>query len=330
VTARSTGDTASRADHGAAARSGPPKVILLGPQRHDPIVASVLTSAGISGPVATITAGWQEREEDDRELHDHLGGRTVNLRLYARTEEIFARDRELRAAYRMRQEALRKVREIYALRLSYAMDAARELLRLKGDVTLLGPERLAAVEAVRLLDRRHLERASEIQDAFQARFRPRERAAVAEARREIAEILHGVSAVAIAGGQVAVLVNRLLLTGISDLIASKPIVAWSAGAMAISDRIILFHDDPPHGAGNAEAFLAGLGLAPGIVPLPHARKRLKLDDAARVSLFARRFAPAIAVVLEKGNRVDWDGRRWKPGIGTTGLREDGDVLEMSA
>lgn len=329
MTERYAGD-AARVGRDAAGRGAPPKVILLGPQRHDPIVAGVLASAGISGTIATITAGWQEREEDDRELHDHLGGRTVNLRLYARTEEIFARDRELQAAYRMRQEALRRVREIYALRLSYAMDAARELLRRKGDVSLLGPERLAAIEAVRLLDKRHLERASEIQAAFQERFRPRDRPAVAEVRREIGEILEGASAVAIAGGQVAVLVNRLLLTSIRDLIASKPIVAWSAGAMAISDRIILFHDDPPHGPGNAEAFLAGLGLAPGIVPLPHARKRLNLDDPARVSLFARRFAPAIPVVLEKGSRVDWDGRRWNPASGTAGLREDGDVLEMSA
>lgn len=54
---------------------------------------------------------------------------------------------------------------------------------------------------------------------------------------------------------------------------------------------------------------AGLGLARGVVALPHARRRLKLDDALRVRLIAQRFAPARAFALDEGARVWCEGRR---------------------
>ena len=64
------------------------KVILLGPQRRptvDVVARSLgLGREGLDGPVATVTAGWQEREPDDGELTALLGGRAVNLSLYRR------------------------------------------------------------------------------------------------------------------------------------------------------------------------------------------------------------------------------------------------------
>lgn len=36
------------------------------------------------GAIATINAGWQERESDSVELADVLGGRMTNLQLYRR------------------------------------------------------------------------------------------------------------------------------------------------------------------------------------------------------------------------------------------------------
>ena len=48
------------------------RIVLLGPQRRPTLegVARSLALAGpgVSGPVATVTAGWQEREPDDGEL----------------------------------------------------------------------------------------------------------------------------------------------------------------------------------------------------------------------------------------------------------------------
>jgi hypothetical protein len=62
----------------------------------------------------------------------------------------------------------------------------------------------------------------------------------------------------------------------------------------------------------------------GMVPLPHARARLLLDDKPRMTVFARRFAPARCVLLENGTRVDTDSDGTCP-PGTQVLAEDGRV-----
>jgi len=104
---------------------------------------------------------------------------------------------------------------------------------------------------------------------------------------------------------VEILLNRLRLFGIGDLAASMPVIAWSAVAMALSERVVLFHDHPVHGPNNAEGADSGLGLFTGVVPLPHARQRLNLDDTGRVGVLARRCAPARCVTLDPGAVVAW-------------------------
>ena len=47
-------------------------VILLGPQRLSPTVGDEVEQRGITGTVAMITAGWQEREEEDDEFREVL------------------------------------------------------------------------------------------------------------------------------------------------------------------------------------------------------------------------------------------------------------------
>jgi hypothetical protein len=134
----------------------------------------------------------------------------------------------------------------------------------------------------------------------------------------------------IAGGHVAVLLGRLRLFDLTALVDSRPVIAWSAGAMAVCDRVVLYHDSPPQGPGNPEVLDAGLALCRGIVALPHARKRLKLDDPVRVALFARRFSPATCVVLDEGARLEWNGREWTAGPGTFRLERRGALRPMPA
>ena len=81
--------------------------------------------------------------------------------------------------------------------------------------------------------------------------------------------------------------------------AAAPVIAWSAGAMALTDRIVLFHDRAPQGPGHPEVYGSGLSVLRDVVLLPHARARLLLDDAPRMAVFARRFAPARCVLLEQ-------------------------------
>jgi hypothetical protein len=67
--------------------------------------------------------------------------------------------------------------------------------------------------------------------------------------------------------------------------------------MAIADRVVLFHDNPPQGPGAAEVLDRGLGLCPNMVPLPQPETRLRINDRERISVLVRRFAPASCLAL---------------------------------
>ncbi len=309
-------------------------VILLGPQRLQPIlkhaVADVDALVGGRGRLAVVTAGWEERELEIQELDAHVGGRATNLEIFHRVEDIFRRDPEILAGMRRRHDALRELQELYRLRLNHGLLAVRELLARQGNATLLAAERAAAIDAVRALDAAHLRRVAEVDAEFEARTRPGERKVVVEHRRELARILAECSILCLAGGHVGVLLHRLRLFDVLGLHGARPVIAWSAGAMACCERIVLFHDSPPQGAGDAEVYERGLGLVPGVVALPHARARLLLDDRQRVSLFAKRFAPAQAFALDPTHRLDRLDGRLRAHPGTCVLGADGSVGEAAA
>jgi hypothetical protein len=130
-------------------------------------------------------------------------------------------------------------------------------------------------------------------------------------------VLADAAALVIAGGHVGVLAEVLHLFNVAAALNGAPVIAWSAGAMALTDRIVLFHDRAPQGPGHPEVYGSGLSLLRDVVLLPHARARLRLGDTSRMTVFARRFAPARCVPLEAGTRIDVpaDGA-WPPGIRT--------------
>ena len=307
-----------------------PTLLVLGPQRFQPTLRPVLDSIGVRGPVAVVTAGWQERELEDGELREHLDCEVTNLELYARYEEAVGQDGELAAALRERQEQLQELQALYRVQLDHALAAARELLERSSRSAALLEQRSSAVRALRAVDRQHLQRIARIHEAFERRFEPARRPAVARLRERLAQQLEPCAALAIAGGHVAVLLNRLRLFDLPQLAGERPIVAWSAGAMALSERVVLFHDHPPQGAGNAEVLEVGLGVVPRLVALPSARQRLRLEDPVRVALFARRFAPAICALLDPGARLDWDGRSWRAAEGTRRLSSRGGLPRIAA
>jgi hypothetical protein len=280
-------------------------VLLLGPQRR-PTLADAVRELGIAGRIATINAGWQEREADDRELDDLLGERSVNLRLYARWVDALRDDPALAEADRRRRERIEDLQSLYLRRLHHTMAEIDDLRHHTArDPELRETEVADAIEVVRRLDDRHLDRVGEVEAAFRAELPGR--AVVAEHRAAVARLVGGCDAVAIAGGHVAVLLHCLRVFGVADVLGERPVVAWSAGAMAVCERVVLYHDLAVHSPGHAEVYAHGLGLCRGLVPLPHARRRLRLDDHERMALLARRFAPARCVVLDDGVRL------WCPG-----------------
>jgi peptidase E len=278
-------------------------VVLLGPQHVVPTAGRLLRDLRVAGKVALITAGWQERESDDQPLIGELGVPAVNLTLHARSEEVFAADPELAAAYKERQQRLRILQDFYRVRLEHTEEAGRVISLRQVDPALLAEERRISLTLIRRLDHDHQERCRAVREAFDARYRPADRDSVERHRRELAAILRAASALVIAGGHVAVLLNRMRLFGLGDLMGRRPIVAWSAGAMVLTEKVVLFHDHPPHGRGMAEVLDLGLGLVPGLVVLPDPRRRLRLDDRESTARFAQRFQPAACVAMDNGAEI---------------------------
>jgi hypothetical protein len=307
-----------------AADSKSPRIVLLGPQFHEPTVGAVVRDLGLKGRVATITAGWQEWEAEDAALVRDLSGAAVPLRLYERAERVWDADPELLAGHKAMQADLRALRGLYNQQLEPAAQAWVELIESDAPEHLLAPERAAALEAIQRLDDRLLSRTTETREAFYARLRPLERDAVAKERVQIASELATVSTVVIEGGHIAVLLNRLALFGVPDLLTGKTVIGCAGGAMALCRRVALYNDSPAIGRGHAEVCLSGLGLAPGILALPDASQRLRLDDAARMQRLALRVAPDVCALLDAGARVEWDGSTWT-GVGSSRVLADGSL-----
>jgi len=282
-----------------------PAVTVLGPQRR-PTVDRVLASLDVGGPMAVVTAGWQERESDDAELIALTGGRGRNLRLHARWLEVLQDDAEYARAEREHRALLDDLQQLYLLRLDHALQAVYATDQRPGGHPRT---RQMAVEdalaAVRLLDATHLARVSDLHEEFSAEWRVEDRAAVARHREEVTALLAGTDCLLVAGGNVADLLHVLRLFTVARHLPPR-IVAWSAGAMALSDRVVLFGDRAAQGPAHSEVYEEGLGLISGLVLLPHARRRLRTGDLGRMSVLARRFAPASCLVLDDGVRVDLD------------------------
>jgi hypothetical protein len=272
-------------------------IVILGPQRRP-----TLDAVSLDGPVATITAGWQEREPDDAELDALLDGRSLNLALYTRWQDVLERDPEYATAEREHRAALAEQQELHLVQLDGVLGALREVARRGGGGPRVREEARADAEAVvRLVDERHLARVVQARAEFAERWRPAERPAVARHRAAVAERLAGAAALAVAGGHVGVLGHVLRLFAVT---APPTVVAWSAGAMALTDRVLLFHDRAANGPSHAEFADVGLGWIPGAVLLPHARRRLRVDDPARMAELAVRAAPALCAILDDGVRLD--------------------------
>jgi hypothetical protein len=301
------------------------RVVVLGPQRR-PTLDSVARGLDLPGPVATLTAGWREREPDDAELDALLDGRSANLRLHGRWQDVLVKDPEYAAAELEHRAALRELQELYLVQLDGTLRALREVERYGGSrAEVREAARADAEAAVRLVDERHLVRVREARDAFESRWRPGERLAAAEHRAEIRQITDAAAALVVAGGHVGVLLHVLRLFAVR---AAPVVIAWSAGAMALTERVLLFHDRAPHGPAHAEFLDAGLGWIPGCVLLPHARRRLRTDDAARMAELAGRAAPARCVVLDDGVRLDLGEHGALP-VGARTIGPDGRIGDLA-
>ena len=281
------------------------QITLLGPQPRVNL-QQAFRELGPESVVAIVTAGWQEREVDDAELRELVGLPTVNLALHERWLAVHEEDREYAHAEREHEAALAELRQLYLVQLDHALSAAYEVARRSDARPRLRDRALTdSLSVVQLLDEQHVQRMADFQQRFYDAWRPQERPAVARHRDEIQHLLEGSSALAIAGGHVGELARVLHLFHVAPHLPPH-VVAWSAGAMALTERVVLFHDFVPHGVAQTEVYAEGIGVVHGVVALPHARRRLRVSDPIRMSVLARRFAPARCLVLDDSTRVPLD------------------------
>lgn len=276
--------------------------VLLGPQRFRQTAGTVADSLAPDGPVATITAGWRDREKNDAELGEVMGGRARNLHLFTRLGHVVRHDPTFAAAASTYNRSVDEANKLYKVRLSHAMDAVYATMRRTARQDLIDSALRAGVQSVQDIDSWYAWLTKELEDELRADGRVDSSDIIATHRGEIAEILSGSALLAIAGGHVSFLMRCLQLFEVFPS-PDLPVVGWSAGAMVLTDHIVLYHDKGPAGVQPAEVWDRGLGRVPRVVALPHARRRLALDDQDRNIVLAHRFAPARVLLLDDGMHV---------------------------
>jgi hypothetical protein len=276
--------------------------VLLGPVTDGAPVAAELTALGVDGPVALVTAGWEEGERNEAELHRALGGVTRNLGLFGRRLDVMESDPEYAAADRSLRALVTDLREVYLVQLRYALRAVEAVRQHAAKARrLAGAELDEAVETVRGIDERYAARLDEFYDTM----RPHERTVIAGHRAQVASIVGECAAVAVAGGHVGVLTESLHLSNLGAVIGDRPLVTWSSGAMAVAERVMVVDDDDIADRPD-EVLTAGIGVVHGVVPLAAARLRLHIEDRNRLAVLARRVAPRVCVLLDPGDRLPCD------------------------
>ena len=241
-----------------------------------------------AGPSRSSPPGWQEREADDAELRGASVVAAVNLRLHGRGARCSPGPRA-RVAALSTATALRRAAGLLPRAAPGRAGTpcfARRAPRRRDDLAEArdGPP----IEALRDLDDWQPARSPGRRDdrASQAPVERRRSRATARGCARSSTCAAG----RIAGGHVALAAQPAAAVRHRRARRRASGVAWSAGAMALTDRVVLFHD-PAVRLGTAPR--CSTRPRPGAAGSSCCRTRgaaCDLDDRARIARFARRFA----------------------------------------
>ena len=279
------------------------RTVLLGPQRFLTTAGTVVRSVAPEGAVATVTAGWEDREPADGELDEVMDGRSRNLHLYGRLSDVLVSDEHFATEALAHRDAMDELAGLYSLRLQRALDSVYAVARRPARPAVAEAAFADAVRGVRDIDDWYLRTVDQLYAELEGAAPPESSEPIARHRHEVAELLRDAAVVAIAGGHVGILLRCLRLFAVVPA-RELPVVAWSAGAMALTERVVLYNDRGPQGVQGAEVWDRGIGRVPNVVAMPHARRRLRLDDAIHAKVLVQRFAPATCLLLDDGTQVE--------------------------
>ncbi len=145
------------------------KTVLLGPQRFRTTVGAVIRTVAPEGAVATVTAGWQDRESDTGELDATLEGRGRHLNLYGRLVDVLDSDERFAAAALAHRDAVDELAGIYSLRLQRALDSVYTVQRRTVRTDLAALALADGVRVVQSIDQWYLDAVDQLHGELQSR-----------------------------------------------------------------------------------------------------------------------------------------------------------------
>ena len=92
------------------------RTVLLGPQRFRATVGPAIRTVAPEGPIATVTAGWRDRESNTDELDATLEGRGRHLYLYGRLHDVLDSDHSFATAALAHRDATDELARVYSIR----------------------------------------------------------------------------------------------------------------------------------------------------------------------------------------------------------------------
>ena len=255
----------------------------------------------------------------------HLGGRTVNLRSTRVPRRSSSDDPDLHAAHRERQADAPSPAGLLPDPPRARARGADVIANRAAPEAILRDEARASIQEIRDIDRTGTSGAAprctrRSRSDGAASERPRDRRPHRGARRdrEAGATRSRSAAATWPRSSTACAVRHREARG-----RQARCFAWCGGAMAVSERVVLFHDCPPQGPARGGARRgARPGRGRGVLPQPE--DRLRLDDSrAHAASCPRRFAPATCLALPARSRITWLKRGPKNPSGVLALRDDG-------
>jgi hypothetical protein len=225
------------------------------------------------------------------------------------------------------RDAVDELAGAYGVRLHHALDAVYAVRRRTGRDDVVSAAYADAIEAVRRLDAWYLAEVRALYRESYATGAVENSALFAEKQGQVAETLADCRVLAVAGGHVGMLLRSMQFFRLRPP-PEMPVVAWSAGAMAMTRTVVLFNDAAATAHG-AEVWDRGIGRVERVVAMPHARRRLHVEDRTRMQVLARRFAGSALLLLDDGAKVAVGPDGELP-AGARVVRDDGTIGVVEA
>lgn len=249
---------------------------------------------------------WQAflaRRPDVASVHAEIGQVREEIRSYYLDRTTFEADFVRRGARMARGRfpgfALGRIRDLDPLRPDGTHTGAAWLAQ------ALGRELVASITALRENDARMMAALTEAEEQLLSRTGLRHDPQWQAERAQLERRVLDADAILLFGGSPLQLLDALRFFDLrpaflETLRRGATLVATSAGALVLGERIVVFDDrNPDPRSRHFQLLDRGLGLVGGVQVFPHCNDRIHTDDPDNLAYLARRFGDRVCVGLNE-------------------------------